>query len=231
MKKSEQWEVFKLADVVANVSAIRSAIDAVAMEHVDIMAVTKRHTPEEINRLTQTEIVRIGENRVQEFMEKRDKLDLRFKPHIIGQLQRNKVKYIIECVEMVESVDRLELAQEIDRQAQMHGVVMPVLIQVNLAREEQKGGVYIENYQALLDAASRLPGIRISGLMATMPNVNDVESLRPLFHKMHDMFISERDRARQGVEMCVLSMGMTHDYLIAASEGATQVRLGHAIFG
>ena len=140
-----------MADVVQRVNEIRRAIDAVATGPVDIMAVTKRHTPDEINPLAESEIIRIGENRVQEFMDKRDKLNSRFEPHIIGQLQRNKVKYIIQCVTMIESVDRIELAQEIDRQAQMHGVVMPVLIQVNLAREEQKGGVYIEDYPALLD--------------------------------------------------------------------------------
>ena len=219
-----------MADVVQRVNEIRRAIDAVATGPVDIMAVTKRHTPDEINPLAESEIIRIGENRVQEFMEKRDKLNSRFEPHIIGQLQRNKVKYIIQCVTMIESVDRIELAQEIDRQAQMHGVVMPVLIQVNLAREEQKGGAYIEDYPALLDVASHLPGIKVSGLMATMPNVPDVETIRPLFREMRAMFDRERENARQGVDMRVLSMGMTHDYLVAVSEGATQVRLGHAIF-
>ena len=162
-----------MADVVPRVNEIRRAIDAVATGPVDIMAVTKRHTPDEINPLAESEIIRIGENRVQEFMEKRDKLNSRFEPHIIGQLQRNKVKYIIQCVTMIESVDRIELAQEIDRQAQMHGVVMPVLIQVNLAREEQKGGVYIEDKPALIDESSHLPWIKLTGIKDTMPNQPD----------------------------------------------------------
>ena len=161
-------------------------------------------------------------------MEKRDKLNSRFEPHIIGQLQRNKVKYIIQCVTMIESVDRIELAQEIDRQAQMHGVVMPVLIQVNLAREEQKGGIYIEDYPALLDVASHLPGIKVSGLMATMPNVPDVETIRPLFREMRAMF--DRERKRAAGRGHAGAVDGHDDYLVAVSEGATQVRLGHAIF-
>jgi pyridoxal phosphate enzyme (YggS family) len=219
-----------VADFVTRVREIRRAIDAAAIGPVDIMAVTKYHTPEEINTLAQTEIVRIGENRVQEFMDKRDRLNSRFEPHIIGQLQRNKVKYIMRTAAMIESVDRVELALEIDRQAQEQGVVMPVLLQVNLAREPQKGGVHIEDFPDLMARTAQMPGIRVKGLMAIMPNAADVESLRPLFREMRALFERERDAARSGVDMEILSMGMTHDYLIAVSEGATQVRLGHAIF-
>lgn len=217
-------------DVVARVKQIRKTIDAVAPYPVEIMAVTKYRTPAEINPLADSEIRCIGENRVQEFVEKHDKLNSRFEPHIIGQLQRNKVKYIIQLAAMIQSLDRTELAQEIDRQAQRHGLVMPVLIQVNLAREPQKGGVYIEDFPALMDATSHLKGIKIKGLMAIMPNTADKEAIRPLFKDMRTLFERERDRARQNVDMNILSMGMTHDYVIAAEEGATLVRLGHAIF-
>lgn len=219
-----------MADVRANVEAIRRAIDAVAAGPVELMAVTKRHAPEEINPLCQCGIVRIGENRVQEFIEKRDKLNSRFEPHIIGQLQRNKVKYLMNGVAMIESVDRPELAQEIDRQAQAAGIRMPVLIQVNLAREEQKGGVYIEDYEPLMALAARLEGVKVKGLMAIMPNVPDAEEIRPLFRNMRILFERERARARAGVDMEILSMGMSHDYRVAVSEGATQVRIGRAIF-
>ncbi len=219
-----------MADVVANVEAIRRAIDAVAVGPVEIMAVTKNHAPDEINPLAATEIRRIGENRVQEFVDKADKLNSRFEPHIIGHMQRNKVKYIICRAAMVQSLDRLELAQELDRQAQAHGVVMPVLVQVNIAREPQKGGVYLEDYEALMEAAARLPGLSVRGLMAIMPISDQPEELRGLFRRMRELFERERDRARQSVAMDILSMGMTHDYLVAASEGATMVRLGHAIF-
>lgn len=219
-----------MADVCERVREIRRAIDGVSRGHVDIMAVTKFHTPEEINPLAASEIVRIGENRVQEFVDKCDRLNSRFEPHIIGQLQRNKVKYIVRRARMIESVDRLELAHEIDRQAGEAGIVMPVLIQVNLAREAQKGGVYIEDFEELMSGASHMGGIRVKGLMAIMPAVADAEEIRPLFADMRRLFERERDRARAGVDMEVLSMGMTHDYLVAASEGATQVRLGHAIF-
>lgn len=219
-----------MADVADNVKAIRRAIDAVAMGPVEIMAVTKNHSPEEINPLAQTEIRRIGENRVQEFVDKLDKLNSRFEPHIIGHMQRNKVKYIICRAAMVQSLDRLELAQELDRQAQAHGVVMPVLVQVNIAREPQKGGVYLEDYESLMDAVARLPGVSVRGLMAIMPISDHPEELRGLFRQMRALFERERDRARQSVTMDTLSMGMTHDYLVAASEGATMVRLGHAIF-
>ena len=219
-----------MADIRANVLAIRRAIEAAAVGPVELMAVTKRHTPEEINPLSECGIVRIGENRVQEFIEKCDRLNSQFEPHIIGQLQRNKVKYIMNKVAMIESVDRPELAQEIDRQAQAAGVQMPVLIQVNLAREEQKGGVYIEDYDALMALAARLPGVKVKGLMAIMPNVPDAEEIRPLFRRMRELFERERDAARAGVDMEILSMGMSHDYRVAVSEGATQVRIGRAIF-
>ena len=199
-------------------------------EEVTLIAVSKTKPVEMLSEIYDLGERNFGENKVQELTEKEEVLPKNIHWHMIGHLQRNKVKYIIQCVTMIESVDRIELAQEIDRQAQMHGVVMPVLIQVNLAREEQKGGVYIEDYPALLDAASHLPGIKVSGLMATMPNVPDVETIRPLFREMRAMFDRERENARQGVDMRVLSMGMTHDYLVAVSEGATQVRLGHAIF-
>ena len=199
-------------------------------EEVTLIAVSKTKPVEMLSEIYDLGERNFGENKVQELTEKEEVLPKDIHWHMIGHLQRNKVKYIIQCVTMIESVDRIELAQEIDRQAQMHGVVMPVLIQVNLAREEQKGGIYIEDYPALLDAASHLPGIKVSGLMATMPNVPDVETIRPLFREMRAMFDRERENARQGVDMRVLSMGMTHDYLVAVSEGATQVRLGHAIF-
>lgn len=219
-----------MKDIEERIALLRRRIDACARGPVEIVAVTKRHTPEEINPLAQTEIVKIGENRVQEFMDKRERLNSRFEPHIIGQLQRNKVKYIIPYANMIQSLDRMELAQEIDRHAQSAGLVMPVLVQVNLAREPQKGGVHIEDLPALLDAAARLPGIRIKGMMATMPQVADAEEIRPLFRDMRALFDRERDAARQGVDMEILSMGMTNDYLVAVSEGATMVRLGHAIF-
>ena len=107
---------------------------------------------------------------------------------------------------------------------------MPVLVQVNVAREPQKGGVYLEDYESLMDAVSRLPGVSVRGLMAIMPISDHPEELRGLFRQMRTLFERERDRARQFVTMDILSMGMTHDYLVAASEGATMVRLGHAIF-
>ena len=219
-----------MADVVKNVLELRATIDKYATTPVTIMAVTKYHTVEEINQLRQTEIRLIGENRVQDLVAKMPQIDACFNANIIGQLQRNKVKYIIKSVSMIQSVDRVELAQEIDRQAQKAGVVMPVLIQVNLAREPQKGGVLIEDYDALISTAAALPGIRVSGLMAVMPKVDDAEEVRPLFRKMRELFDAERVKARSGVNMEVLSMGMSADYAVAVQEGATMVRVGGAIF-
>ena len=197
---------------------------------VEICAVTKTVDAETANLVVRTGIKKIGENRVQSMLEKRDKLDPSLDVHLIGRLQLNKVKYLPGKVQMVESVDRIELAQELSRRFEKSGITLPVLAQVNIAREEQKGGLDESQLLDFLDRASVLPGIQICGLMAIMPLVDDAEELRPYFKRMRQWFERLRDKSIPGVKMETLSMGMTNDCLVAAQEGATMVRLGRAIF-
>ena len=220
-----------MADVVQRVNEIRRAIDAVATGPVDIMAVTKRHTPDEINPLAESEIIRIGENRVQEFMEKRDKLNSRFEPHIIGQLQRNKVKYIAGKVALIHSVDSLRLAKTISEEAVKHNCEIPILIEVNVAGEESKFGVSVEETLPLIEEIAKLPAIHVEGLMTIAPYVEDPEENRPVFRKLKELSVDIAAKNINNVRMAILSMGMTGDYEVAVEEGATLVRVGTGVFG
>lgn len=197
----------------------------------EICAVTKTRTADEINPAWDAGIRTIGENRVQELTVKLDQLNPDFKIHLIGSLQTNKVKYIAQRIDMVQSLDRLSLAEELSRRALEHGRVIPCLLQVNIAQEPQKGGVSEAELPSLLRQCALLPGIHISGLMAIMPIADDVESLRPLFRRMRSWFDRLRDENIENTSMDVLSMGMSNDCIIAAQEGATLVRLGRALFG
>ena len=196
-----------------------------------LIAVTKTHPVETILPLAKLGIVDVGENRTQEIVEKRNFLRENFQIHLIGRLQSNKVKYIIDDVCLIHSLDRLSLAEEIDRQAQKHNRVMPVLVQVSPAGEEQKGGMPPENVLPFLREVSRMPGLHVRGLMAVMPNTQDEAYLSGLFADMRTLFERLRDEAVQGVDMEELSMGMSGDYLLAARHGATMVRVGSALFG
>ncbi len=197
----------------------------------ELIAVTKTVPAETVNALLNTDIRRIGENRAQEIMEKYPSLHASFSMDCIGRLQTNKVKYIIDKVGMIESLDRMNLAQEIDRRAQQIGRRMPVLIQINIGKEPQKGGIPEEEMLPFVRAAAKLQGIEIRGLMAVMPQEDDPALLRPLFKRMRSLFELLRSEAVQGTSVEELSMGMSGDYEIAAGEGATHVRIGSAVFG
>lgn len=196
-----------------------------------IIAVTKTHPVEMILPLQGMDQADIGENRVQEIVEKLPVLEGKFRIHLIGRLQSNKVKYIIEHVCLIHSVDRLSLAEEIDRQAQKHDLVMPVLMQVSPAGEPQKGGVAPEEAEDLLRQMAKLPGLKVRGIMAVMPKTEDEAWLSGLFAQTRTLFERLREEGIPGVEMEELSMGMSGDYQIAARHGATMVRIGSALFG
>lgn len=196
-----------------------------------LIAVTKTHPVDTILPISRLGIVDIGENRTQEIVEKRDFLRKNFQIHLIGRLQSNKVKYIIEDVCLIHSLDRMSLAQEIDRQAQKHNLVMPVLVQVSPAGEAQKGGMPPEDVLPFLHQVAKLPGLHVRGLMAVMPNTQDEAYLSGLFAGMRTLYENLRQEAVAGVDMEELSMGMSGDYRLAAQHGATMVRVGSAIFG
>ena len=196
-----------------------------------LIAVTKTHPAEDILPLRELGVTDIGENRAQELEEKLPALERNFHIHLIGRLQSNKVKYIIEDVCLIHSLDRLSLAQEIDRQAQKAGRVMPVLVQVSPAGEEQKGGMPPEQVLPFLRKVREMPGLQVRGLMAVMPLTQDEAYLSGLFSGMRQLFERLRDEAVDGVTMEELSMGMSGDYMLAARHGATMVRIGSALLG
>ena len=195
-----------------------------------LIAVTKYSTAEQILPLHDLGVTDIGENRVQAIREKLPALEGRFSVHLIGQLQSNKVKYIIRDVCMIHSVDHESLAREIDRQAQKANLRMPVLLQVNIAREPQKGGIAEEELFPFLRLCASLPGLNVRGLMTMMPLGAEREIIAGYFSRMRILLDQCRQEAVQGTDMTELSMGMSQDYDLAARHGATMVRVGSALF-
>ena len=222
-------------EIISRVDAIRRELEIAAVERwgrtPEIIAVSKTVQVSRVNLAKGAGITRLGENRVQEIMEKLPYLDASFQIDLIGRLQNNKVKYIIDKVGMIQSLDRMSLAQEIDRRAQQHGLRMPVLVQVNIGNEPQKGGVPVEETISFARQAAALPGLEIRGLMAVMPDLDDDMQLRPYFTRMRSLFDALREENIAETRIEELSMGMSGDYLLAAQEGATHVRIGSAIFG
>ena len=196
-----------------------------------LIAVTKTHSAEEILPLAEMGITDIGENRVQELLTKLPELRDRFQIHLIGRLQRNKVKQIVGDVCMIQSVDSEPLAREIHNRALAAGRRMPVLVEISPAGEEQKGGVPFEETEAFLKQIAPLEGIEVRGLMAVMPLTEDQDYLDGLFARTRGLFDRIRDKNLSGIAMEELSMGMSGDYRLAAAHGATMVRVGSAIFG
>lgn len=195
-------------------------------EDIRIMAVTKTVAPEIVNHAIELGLDLLGENRVQEYLSKAEA----YSPaeiHFIGGLQTNKVKYIIESVSMIQSVDSLKLGTEIDRLAAKHGRVMDILCEVNIGGEESKGGVAPDKLRELIAQLAQLKNIRIKGLMTIPPpSQSDI-----FLGRMQELYNDLRDNKIEGVDMQVLSMGMTHDYAEAVKYGSTLVRIGTGLFG
>ena len=196
-----------------------------------LIAVTKTHSPEEILPLAEAGVTEIGENRVQELLAKLPELQDRFQVHLIGRLQRNKVRQVVGSVCMIQSVDSEPLAEEIHHRALAAQRRMPVLVEVSPAGEEQKGGIPFEETEAFLKRIAPLEGLEIRGLMAVMPLTDDEQYLDGLFARMRGLFDRLREKDLGGIAMEELSMGMSGDYRLAAAHGATMVRVGSAIFG
>ena len=200
-------------------------------EDVLLCAVTKTRTAEEINEAIDAGITDIGENKVQEIMDKFDSV----KPvrwHLIGHLQTNKVKYIIDKVSMIHSVDSLHLAQEIDKRAAQHGITMDILIQVNSAQEESKFGISTDETEGMIrDILDKCPDIRIRGLMCIAPFAENPEDVRVYFAQVKKLYDEYSSIEHKNLDFKYLSMGMSHDYEVAILEGSNLIRVGTAIFG
>ena len=195
-----------------------------------IIAVTKTAPVERILPLSNMGIRDVAENRVQVLQEKLPFLEGKFQFHMIGRLQTNKVKYIIREVCLIHSLDRPELAQEIDRQAGKNGLVMPVLLQVNVSGEEQKAGVSPEELPNFLTFCEALPNISVQGLMTILPLGAEDDRLFAWFTETRHCLERLRDVSRFPERLTELSMGMSNDYALAARAGATMVRVGRALF-
>lgn len=198
---------------------------------VTLIAVSKTKPVSMIEEIMAEGIVDFGENKPQELKEKYDVLPKNLKWHMIGHLQRNKVKYIIDKACMIHSVDSLRLAETIQQEAEKLDLVMPVLIEVNIAREESKFGVYEEAAEELVRQVAKLPNLRVEGLMTIAPFVEKAERNRVYFKNLRKLYVDIKSKNIDNVNMCNLSMGMTGDYEIAIEEGATLVRVGTGIFG
>jgi len=219
-------------DIKSNIEVINSKIKEVCSDRdITLIAVSKTRTPEEINTAIECGITDIGENKVQEILDKYDSV----KPvrwHMIGHLQTNKVRYIIDKVDLIHSVDSLKLAKEIDKRAKEHDIVMNILVQINPADEESKFGVSLDEVKTLvLDILDNCDNISIKGLMSVAPYDENLENIRPLFEAVKAKYDELSLISNPKLDFKYLSMGMSGDYPVAIKAGSNMVRIGTAIFG
>lgn len=200
-------------------------------EGVRLLAAVKTRTPQEILKAVAAGIKIVGENYVQEAENAYQAIGNRVEWHLIGHLQRNKVKRAVELFDMIETVDSLEIASEIDKRCGQIGKVMPVLMEINSAREAQKAGVMPEDAIELIKAIANLKNIRVEGLMTMGAATGEATELRTNFHETKKLFEQLKQIHLSNVEMKYLSMGMTDSYKIALEEGTNIVRIGGRIFG
>ncbi|MCK4557189.1 MAG: YggS family pyridoxal phosphate-dependent enzyme [Candidatus Aminicenantes bacterium] len=198
---------------------------------IELMAAAKSRTPKEILQAAEAGVKIIGENYVQEALTAFDVVGTLVKWHFIGHLQRNKVKKVVQIFDMIETVDSLELAGEIDKRCSQYGRIMPVLVEINSGREPQKYGVLPEEAESFIHEILPLQNVKIEGLMTMGPMFGDPEDARPYFVETRKIFEKLRSLSFPGVEMKYLSMGMTNSYKVAVEEGANIVRIGTKIFG
>lgn len=198
---------------------------------VTLIAVSKTKPVSMIREAMEAGAKVFGENKVQELCEKYEMLPKDLHWHMIGHLQRNKVKYVVDKAELIHSVDSLRLAEEISKEAVRKNLQAKILIEVNVAEEESKFGVRMEETEDLIRQISVLPNICINGLMTIAPYVTDPEENRPIFRSLRKLAVDIKMKNIDNVHMDVLSMGMTGDYEVAIEEGATMVRVGTGIFG
>ena len=226
-----------MEDIRANLEKINEQIKTAAegcgrsADDVLLVAVSKTRTPEEINIAIDAGVTDIGENKVQEIMDKNDAVKP-VKWHMIGHLQTNKVKYIIDKVSMIHSVDSYKLAVEIDKRAKSHGITMDILLQVNSAQEESKFGITTDETEKLIhDILENCENIRIRGLMCIAPFAENPEEIKVYFEEVKKQYDQFGRIEHERLDFKYLSMGMSHDFTVAIEAGSNLVRVGSAIFG
>lgn len=212
---------------------IRAAAERSGRREEDILlvAVSKTVSTDAMETVLQKKVCDFGENRVQELLQKYDILAERCNWHLIGRLQTNKVKYIIDKVKLIHSLDRMELAEELQKRAYSAGRILDVLVQVNVSGEETKAGVAPAELIPFLRHLSLLENIRVKGLMTIAPAARDPEDVRWVFRGLKKIAVDIKAENIDNIAMLYLSMGMSHDFETAIEEGANIVRIGSSIFG
>ncbi|WP_028236222.1 YggS family pyridoxal phosphate-dependent enzyme [Pseudobutyrivibrio sp. MD2005] len=224
-------------DLMNNLASVEERVAAACKRagrdrsEVTLIAVSKTKPVEDLQVIYDQGVREFGENKVQELTGKIPELPQDINWHLIGHLQRNKVKYIVDKVKLIHSVDSYRLAEEINIQAKKHNITVPILIEVNAANEATKFGVKLEETKQLCEEISHLENVRIKGLMTIAPNVVVPEENRAIFHKIKVLSVDIAEENIDNVDMRIISMGMTNDFEVAIEEGATHVRVGTAIFG
>ncbi|MBU7008591.1 YggS family pyridoxal phosphate-dependent enzyme [Phosphitispora fastidiosa] len=225
-----------MSDLTSNINEVLEDVRQAAARsgrdpaEIGIVAVTKTVPVETVRLAVSAGLLILGENRVQELTAKYPLVE-GAEWHLIGHLQRNKVKYITDKVSLIHSLDSAVLAEEINRRMSSMGRVMDVLVQVNIAEDPNKYGIKANQVIDFVETAAQLQGIRIRGLMTIGPYVSDPEEIRPVFRELRKLAGNVKKMDLPGVDMRHLSMGMSNDYIVAIEEGATLVRIGSAIFG
>lgn len=223
--------------VAANIAALRQRIAIAAEqagrkpEEIELIAVTKTVDVPRIREAMAEGITSLGENRVQELTAKYEEVGPEANWHLIGHLQTNKVKYIVDKVALIHSLDRMSLARELSKRAQAISRVVPVLVQVNIAEEESKFGLYRDEVIPFIEDVRSMAGLKIQGLMTIAPLTGDPEEVRPVFRSLKELAVEIGNMGFPEVEMRYLSMGMTNDFEVAIQEGANMIRVGSGIFG
>ena len=226
-----------MGSIADNLKQIQERMAAAAarsgrsVNEIQLVAVTKTVSVDRIKEAIAAGVKHLGENRVQEAREKIPQINAPVHWHMIGHLQRNKVKYAVELFEMIQSVDNLQLAKEIDKRANRLQRVMPVLIEVNTSREATKFGVAPEEALAFAQQVDTLPNLQLRGFMTIAVFSDNMERVRECFKQLREIFENARVKSWERAKIDVLSMGMSHDFEVAIEEGATMVRIGSAIFG
>ena len=200
-------------------------------EEVTLIAVSKTKPVETLQEAYDLGVRIFGENKVQELTAKYEALPKDIHWHMIGHLQTNKVKYIIDKAELIHSVDSLKLAETIEKEAAKHDLIADILVEVNVAEEESKFGMKMEEVIPFVEKVSAFPHVRVRGLMTIAPFVEDPEENRSIFADLHKLYVDIKQKNHDNDTVSVLSMGMTNDYEVAIEEGATMVRVGTGIFG
>ena len=220
-----------------NLEAVEAKIQAAchkssrSRDEVTLIAVSKTKPVETLKEAYDLGVRIFGENKVQELSDKHDVLPQDIHWHMIGHLQRNKVKYIIDKVDLIHSVDSLRLAETIEKEAAKRGLVANVLLEVNVAKEESKFGLMPEEVFEFIDKIAGFYHIQVKGLMTIAPFVDNPEENRPIFARLRKLSVDIAEKNVDNMTMSILSMGMTNDYQVAIEEGATMVRVGTGIFG